>query len=76
MAYGYNVEPYKPDKLVDLIEKMMTKFSLAAAPMAWAVDIVSALQYLPESFPGQVHASFISVCSDLYLLSNPSVETG
>jgi len=52
MAYGYNIEPHKPDKLVDLIEKMMTEFSLAAAPMAWAVDIVPALQHLPESFPG------------------------
>jgi cytochrome P450 len=52
MAYGYTIEPRKPDKLVDLIEKMMTEFSLAAAPMAWAVDIFPALQYLPEGFPG------------------------
>ncbi|KAK5655749.1 hypothetical protein OQA88_5286 [Cercophora sp. LCS_1] len=52
MAYGYNIEPQKPDKLVDLTEKMMTEFSLAAAPMAWAVDIIPVLQYLPEGFPG------------------------
>jgi fumagillin biosynthesis cytochrome P450 monooxygenase len=52
MAYGYTIEPHKPGKLVDLIEKMMTEFSLAAVPMAWTVDIIPALQYLPEGFPG------------------------
>ncbi|EAQ92026.1 hypothetical protein CHGG_00261 [Chaetomium globosum CBS 148.51] len=52
MAYGYTIEPHRPDKLVNLVEKMMAEFSLAAVPMAWAVDIVPALQYLPESFPG------------------------
>lgn len=52
MAYGYTIEPHKPDTLVDLIEKMMTEFSLAAVPMAWAVDVIPALQYLPENFPG------------------------
>jgi len=52
MAYGYTIEPHKPDALVDLIEKMMTEFSLAASPMAWAVDMIPALQYLPENFPG------------------------
>jgi cytochrome P450 len=52
MAYGYTVEPHEPDALVELIEKMMTEFSLAASPMTWAVDIIPALQYLPEGFPG------------------------
>ncbi|KAL3473137.1 cytochrome P450 [Aspergillus californicus] len=52
MTYDYTIESHKPDPLVDLIEKMMTEFSLAAVPMAWAVDIVPALQHLPENFPG------------------------
>lgn len=52
MTYGYTIEPHQPDKLVDLIEQMMTEFSLAAVPMAWAVDIIPALQYLPEYIPG------------------------
>lgn len=52
MAYDYTIEPHKPDLLVDLIDKMMTEFSLAAVPMAWAVDIIPSLQYLPENFPG------------------------
>ncbi|OJD10762.1 hypothetical protein AJ78_08313 [Emergomyces pasteurianus Ep9510] len=52
MAYGYTIEPHKPDPLVDLIEQMMTEFSLAAVPMAWAVDIIPVLRYLPEYFPG------------------------
>lgn len=52
MAYGYTVEPDKPDGLVGLIDQMMTEFSLAAVPMAWAVDIIPALRYLPEGIPG------------------------
>ncbi|KAK6543504.1 hypothetical protein TWF694_000250 [Orbilia ellipsospora] len=52
MAYGYNIDREKPDRLVSLIDRMMTEFSLAAAPMAWMVDIIPALQYLPEGFPG------------------------
>lgn len=52
MAYGYTMKSHEPDPVVDLIEKMMTEFSLAAVPMAWAVDIIPALQYLPENFPG------------------------
>lgn len=52
MAYGYTIEPQKPDTLVELVDKMMAEFSLAAVPMAWAVDIIPALQYLPSRFPG------------------------
>jgi cytochrome P450 len=52
MAYGYTTEPNKPDLLVGLSDKMMTEFSLAAVPMAWAVDLIPALRYLPENFPG------------------------
>ncbi|OAA37562.1 OrdA [Beauveria brongniartii RCEF 3172] len=52
MAYGYTIEPDKPDMLVDLIDRMVTEFSLAAVPMAWAVDIIPALRYLPEGIPG------------------------
>lgn len=52
MAYGYTIEPNKPDKLVTLIDKMMNEFSLAAVPLGWAVDIMPFLQHLPENFPG------------------------
>lgn len=51
-TYGYKIEPHKPDALVTLINKMMTQFSLAAAPGAWLVDLIPALQHLPENFPG------------------------
>jgi hypothetical protein len=52
MAYGYTIEPHAPDPLVELVDKMMTEFSMAAVPMAWAVDIIPILQYLPSYFPG------------------------
>ncbi|KAF5495364.1 Multifunctional cytochrome P450 monooxygenase [Colletotrichum siamense] len=52
VTYGYTVEPHKPDALVDMIEKALTEFAIAASPMAWAVDIFPALRHLPENFPG------------------------
>lgn len=52
MTYGYTVDSQLSDVLVGTIDKMMKEFSFAAAPMAWAVDIVPVLQYLPDSFPG------------------------
>lgn len=52
MAYGYTVEPHEPDPLVTLSDRMMTEFSQAAVPMAWAVDVLPALRYLPDNFPG------------------------
>lgn len=52
MAYGYNIEQHDPDVLVDMADQMMREFSLAASPMAWAVDIIPALQHIPENFPG------------------------
>lgn len=52
MAYGYTIEPRKPDVLVKMIEKSMAEFAQAASPFSWAVDIFPILQYLPENFPG------------------------
>ncbi|GKT50436.1 multifunctional cytochrome P450 monooxygenase af510 [Colletotrichum spaethianum] len=52
MAYGYTVETHRPNALVELTEKMMGEFSLAASPMAWAVDTIPVLRYLPDFFPG------------------------
>ena len=51
MAYGYSIEQHKPDVLVDMVDQMMKEFSLAASPMAWAVDIIPALRHIPEGFP-------------------------
>jgi cytochrome P450 len=52
MAYGYSIEPHQDDPLVESVDQMMTEFSQAAVPMAWAVDIIPALRYLPDGFPG------------------------
>ncbi|KAK6507201.1 hypothetical protein TWF481_005651 [Arthrobotrys musiformis] len=51
-TYGYNVEPDKPDALVELVVRMLKEFSLAAVPYSWLVDSVHILRYLPEGFPG------------------------
>lgn len=52
MTYDYTTEPHKPDVLVELIERMMNEFSQAAVPLAWPVDLLPVLRYLPEYLPG------------------------
>lgn len=57
MAYGYTLEPHKPDYLVELADRMLSEFSQAVVPMSWLGDILPFLQYLPKWTPG---AGFIS----------------
>ncbi|KAF4448226.1 O-methylsterigmatocystin oxidoreductase [Fusarium austroafricanum] len=52
MTYGYSVEPQKSDPLVLLIERMMHNASIVFVPMAFLVDILPSLEYLPEFLPG------------------------
>ncbi|KAF2631897.1 putative cytochrome P450 oxidoreductase OrdA-like protein [Macroventuria anomochaeta] len=51
-TYGYTTEPHSADPLVDLVDEVMEQFSQAFVPGKWAVDLIPALQYLPEWFPG------------------------
>ncbi|KAI1629033.1 cytochrome P450 [Exophiala viscosa] len=52
IAYGYTIEPHRPDPLVSLADEALDQFSQAAVPGKWLVDIVPALRHLPEWFPG------------------------
>ena len=52
MAYGYAIDTSGSDVLVGTIKSTIANFSLAAVPMGWAVDIMPALRYLPDHFPG------------------------
>lgn len=52
MAYGYKIDPRGSDVLVSVIDEVLAQFSLAAVPMGWAVDLIPALRYLPDGFPG------------------------
>ncbi|KAL1962244.1 hypothetical protein VTN77DRAFT_9900 [Rasamsonia byssochlamydoides] len=52
IAYGYTIEQHKRDPLVDHADEALARFSLAAVPGAWLVDIVPFLRYLPDWFPG------------------------
>lgn len=40
IAYGYTIEPHKPDPLVDLAHDALAPFSIAAQPGRWMVDIL------------------------------------
>lgn len=51
-TYGYSIEPKMADPLVELIELMISNVASAFVPMAWIVDVIPALQYLPSGLPG------------------------
>lgn len=52
IAYGYKIEPHRPDPLVSLADEALEQFSQATVPGRWLVDVVPALRHLPEWFPG------------------------
>ncbi|KAI0849538.1 O-methylsterigmatocystin oxidoreductase [Daldinia vernicosa] len=52
IVYGYTIEPNKADPLVDLVDLNMANAQRATIPMAWLVDAIPALNYLPTGFPG------------------------
>jgi cytochrome P450 len=52
IAYGYTIEPFKPDPLVTLADEALEQFSQATVPGTWLVDVIPFLRYLPDWFPG------------------------
>ena len=46
IAYGYTIEPHKPDPLVDLADEALIQFSLATSTGAWMVDVMPFRGYL------------------------------
>ncbi|KAI1119073.1 putative cytochrome P450 oxidoreductase OrdA-like protein [Nemania sp. NC0429] len=50
MAYGYTVEPNKPDPLVDLADQALLHLGLSVAPSL--VNLVPAFRYIPTWVPG------------------------
>jgi len=52
MLYGYTIEPHKPDPLVQEVDKLMEQFTEAIVPGKWLVDLIPALEHLPDWMPG------------------------
>ncbi|KAI1109937.1 cytochrome protein [Nemania sp. NC0429] len=52
MVYGYTVDPHKPDPLVGIVDAAMDRFSQAFLAGGRLVDIIPALQYVPDWVPG------------------------
>ncbi|UKZ78143.1 hypothetical protein TrVFT333_005877 [Trichoderma virens FT-333] len=52
ITYGYVIEPFAQDPLIQLMQDVMTNLSLAFVPLSWAVDFIPAIRYLPDWFPG------------------------
>jgi hypothetical protein len=51
-TYGYTTEAHGADSLVDLVDQAMEESLQAFVPGEWAVDLIPALMYLLEWFPG------------------------
>lgn len=52
MIYGYTPSVQTRDPLVKLVNDLMTDFSAAMVPGAWAVDLIPWLRFLPRWLPG------------------------
>ncbi|KAF9872128.1 cytochrome p450 oxidoreductase [Colletotrichum karsti] len=52
IAYGYNTDQFKTDRLLQMMNDAMEHFAYSAAPGAFLVDIFPLLRYVPEWFPG------------------------
>ena len=52
ITYGYSIEPSGSDPLVTLADNALDQFSQAAVSGKWLVDILPALQFVPEWLPG------------------------
>lgn len=52
MVYDYNIEPFQPDPLIDIIDEAMLHFASAVAAGSWLVDIIPWLKYIPGWMPG------------------------
>ncbi|KAI1386111.1 putative cytochrome P450 oxidoreductase OrdA-like protein [Hypoxylon trugodes] len=52
IAYGYTAESHQNDPLVDMASDAMDKFSRAAVPGAFLVDVAPFLRRLPDWVPG------------------------
>ncbi|KAI3393133.1 hypothetical protein diail_4701 [Diaporthe ilicicola] len=52
ITYGYSIAPQAADPLVVLIERTMDVFVQATTLLAWPVDGLPFLKYLPEGLPG------------------------
>ncbi|EIN08237.1 cytochrome P450 [Punctularia strigosozonata HHB-11173 SS5] len=52
VSHGYEVNHDGHDPVVSLIERTMDEFAQISTPGAYLVDVLPALKYLPEWFPG------------------------
>ncbi|KDQ57072.1 hypothetical protein JAAARDRAFT_35668 [Jaapia argillacea MUCL 33604] len=68
IAYGYKVLE-QDDPIIDLVDKATEQFSLATSPGAYLVDVIPALQYVPDWFPGtgwkKVAAEYKATLTDM-----------
>ncbi|KAJ6786859.1 hypothetical protein PWT90_11132 [Aphanocladium album] len=52
LTYGYSVDMGHVDPLVSLVERQGVNLSISGVPLAFPVDLIPILRYIPEWFPG------------------------
>jgi hypothetical protein len=52
MLYGYRVGDRRTEELSSLMKQVAIDFSVATSPGTWLVDLIPAIKYLPDWFPG------------------------
>lgn len=52
MTYDYTIEPQGEDALVQVVDEALERFSEAAVPGKWIVDVMPWLEAFPEWLPG------------------------
>lgn len=50
IAYGYTIEPHETDPLVELADNTLSRFSVAAHPGRWMVDILPFCEHFLRPF--------------------------
>ncbi|KAJ7756417.1 cytochrome P450 [Mycena maculata] len=61
ITYGHNVDDYN-DPYIEASSGVMQRFSVAAAPGRWLVDLIPALKHVPTWFPGAHFKKFAALC--------------
>jgi hypothetical protein len=65
IAYGYNVDPFHDDALVNMAGEAVTVFVQNALPFKWAVDMIPSC----KCEPSQEHCLLVSTMRQLTIIS-------
>lgn len=60
--YAYEIDPYGQDPLVSSVNAVMVQFAEVCQPGRYMVDLLPALRYIPDWFPGAGFKRYARQC--------------